>query len=349
MIYIYAPTTSEGGGKAIIELMIDFLASKKIILICNKHLGIHESNNLNIKTIPKNFTSRILMEFWLKNNVNKSDILICMSNLPPFFKIKGKVYVYLQNMFILKRSLSFMTLFHYVKYTILNQMFRFYINNVSTIVVQNDYVSDGCIKVFGKNINISVLPVFLNQKFYKSYKISKISKISKIYDFVYPASGLLHKNHERLIEAWVKLAKMNIYPSLCLTLDKKNDHKILKLINRAKKKYSVKIYNAGFIQRFEIMNLYKKSKALIFPSLIESCGLPLIEAKTFGLNIIASDLDYVKISAIPDESFNPYSSTSIVECILRFFNGKNHKNKHMDMYNLNTKKISNLYRKTFLQ
>jgi hypothetical protein len=342
MIYIYAPTTNEGGGKAIIELMVGFLGSKNITLICNKFLATHEFKNIKIKTIQKNFTSRLLMELWLRNNVKQSDILLCMSNLPPFFKIKGKVYVYLQNMFILKRSLSFMTIFHYVKYTILSLVFKFYINNINTIIVQNDYVSNCFISVFGKKINIIILPVFLNHKFNKS------CKISKIYDFIYPASGLLHKNHVRLIEAWVKLAKKNIHPSLCLTLDKKNDHKLLKLIERAKKNYGVKIYNTGFTSRNEILNLYKQSKSLIFPSLIESCGLPLIEANIFGLNIIASDLPYVTLSTKPNESFDPRSTTSIVDSVLRSFKGKSKENKNTHVCNTDLKKIFNLYRKTFL-
>jgi glycosyltransferase involved in cell wall biosynthesis len=54
---------------------------------------------------------------------------------------------------------------------------------------------------------------------------------------------------------------------------------------------------------------------LIYPSIIESFGLPLIESIEFNCKIIASDLDYVKEIVNPSIIFNPFSVLSISNSI----------------------------------
>ena len=49
----------------------------------------------------------------------------------------------------------------------------------------------------------------------------------------------------------------------------------------------------GIMSHENLLSFYKASRGLLFPSTIETFGLPLLEAAAFGLPIIASDLDYV--------------------------------------------------------
>ena len=63
--------------------------------------------------------------------------------------------------------------------------------------------------------------------------------------------------------------------------------------------------------------------ALIYPSKIESFGLPLIEADAMNLPIIAAELDYVRDICSPTQTFDPNSSISIARAIMRFLNIKN--------------------------
>jgi len=59
-------------------------------------------------------------------------------------------------------------------------------------------------------------------------------------------------------------------------------------------------------------------EALIYPSLFEAYGLPLIEAKKYQMKIIASDLDYCWDFIEPDYFFNPYDVQSITRSVKRF-------------------------------
>ena len=65
-----------------------------------------------------------------------------------------------------------------------------------------------------------------------------------------------------------------------------------------------------------INEIYKISDFLIFPSLNESLGLPLIEASLHKLPIIASNLDYVYEVCEPNLTFDPNSEEDLTQKIL---------------------------------
>lgn len=48
----------------------------------------------------------------------------------------------------------------------------------------------------------------------------------------------------------------------------------------------------GKIPYERVLEYYKSSDLMIFPSKLETLGLPLMEAKHFNLNILAIDLPY---------------------------------------------------------
>ena len=63
--------------------------------------------------------------------------------------------------------------------------------------------------------------------------------------------------------------------------------------------------------------LYSQGPVIVFPSYFESFGLPLVEANALDLDIIASELDYVRDVCIPQETFDPHSARSIARAVLR--------------------------------
>jgi glycosyltransferase involved in cell wall biosynthesis len=175
--------------------------------------------------------------------------------------------------------------------------------------------------VLQSNYKVSsmVLP-FVANGFIKHEGVISIG--NPAYDFIYVASGEPHKNHQNLIKSWVKLAAKNIRPSLCLTLNEKRSPELLTWIEREKKEHRLNVYNVGHIPESEMMAQYMEAKALIFPSTLESFGLPLIEAKSAGLAIVASELDYIRDVVDPDESFDPNSPVSIARAVERFLGKK---------------------------
>ena len=127
--------------------------------------------------------------------------------------------------------------------------------------------------------------------------------------FVYVSNGSLHKNHQRLIEGFVKFYQKYQIGKLYLTIG--NEFlTLLSLISFYQEK-GFPIVNVGFLNRLELEKLYKKSEFLIFPSLTESFGLGLLEAMDNGCKIIGADLPYTHTVCKPSLIFDPYSIESI--------------------------------------
>ncbi|KQV47049.1 hypothetical protein ASC95_26450 [Pelomonas sp. Root1217] len=136
------------------------------------------------------------------------------------------------------------------------------------------------------------------------------------WDFVYVADGEPHKNHRSLVEAWKLLAAEGLRPSLALTLPARNS--VLSLWVRAQaQQYGLRIEDLGPLPHAEVLALYGRAGALVFPSRGESFGLPLFEARELGLPIVASERDYVRDICQPAQTFDPESPVSIARAIRR--------------------------------
>ena len=140
---------------------------------------------------------------------------------------------------------------------------------------------------------------------------------SKEWDFVYVADGEAHKNHKTLIESWIILGQNGLYPSLALTLSER-DKALRFWIDDKARTYNLNIIDLGVLSRSEVSKLYDQSGAMIFPSVSESFGLPLIEARSAGIKILASELDFVRDVCDPVECFDPKSAVSIARAVRRF-------------------------------
>ncbi|OFZ29736.1 MAG: hypothetical protein A2622_10985 [Bdellovibrionales bacterium RIFCSPHIGHO2_01_FULL_40_29] len=260
-------------------------------------------------SVPPTIFRRIFAEFKLCRSSKTDDQIICFGNLPLLFPCRGKSYLFFQNMVLLKKNA-------YLKFPwkekLKHQIERFWlhlgISAVEKVLVQSETVRQEflCEFPFAK---VSVVP-FVEE-------LPPIPKIeSKEFDFVYVSSGDPHKNHKRLFEAWQILASQNIFPSLVVTVNDCHPQ-VLEQV-RVLQTQNIKLHNKPGLSHSQVLSLYGHAKALIFPSLTESFGLPLIEADHAGIPIVASELDYVRECVTPAESFDPNSAKSIARAVKRF-------------------------------
>ena len=134
------------------------------------------------------------------------------------------------------------------------------------------------------------------------------------------------------MDAFIKAAnKIHGKLHLKLTLSD-NDFKKSEY-NRTNIPDNLLIQNLGIISKEKLSNFYLESKFLIFPSLNESLGLPLIEAVNRDCFIIASDKEYVKEVVNPSIVFNPYSSDNISEAIIDSLSNKSLKKSELIIEN----------------
>ncbi len=130
----------------------------------------------------------------------------------------------------------------------------------------------------------------------------------------YPADGAAHKNHDRLLKAMALLAREGLPVRLELTLP---PHEVAARLAALGLPVDLAT-GTGPIGREAVLARIAEADALIFPSLTESFGLPLLEARAAGTAIIAAERDFVRDVCTPAESFDPLSARSIADAVRRF-------------------------------
>lgn len=310
-----------GGGITLLNEVLEALPKLgPITIIVNKYLHIPENvfKNCKIIRINGNIFSRLYIESWLFFHVTTDDSVLFFGNYPPIFRLRGAVKVFLQNRFLVDHlppaefSLRFK-----LKVAVQKILFRLCVLHANDFYVQTTSMANLLRKLIPARANIAVHLA----PFSSSQSINEIAipdPLVRENDFIYVASGDAHKNHYNLIEAWVLLAKDGCFPSLVLTVDPISYPELAKHISSQSAKYGLNILNVGFLKMAEVRQGYANSRALIYPSLLESFGLPLLEAKSFKLPILASELDYVRDVVDPEFTFDPLSSVSISRAVKRF-------------------------------
>lgn len=289
------------------------------IIFLDKRFKLLEtpSDRIVLKLVEPCVFNRFRSEMVLKDTVGVEDVVLSFGNLPPIFKLMGRTITFIQNRYLVdKISLDTFNLRTRLRISLERLWLSLCSKNTDLIVVQTPSMRDCILRSFGTSA--VVLPFCLIERPCRRSLQSISSKKEGKYDFIYVASGEPHKNHRQLVEAWTILASEGIFPVLCLTLNELYHCDLLEFISDKCKSYGLKIVNVGNITPSSINTLYQESKALIYPSTLESFGLPLVEARTSNLAVLASELDYVRDILDPEETFDPLSPKSIARAVKRF-------------------------------
>lgn len=137
--------------------------------------------------------------------------------------------------------------------------------------------------------------VFKHKNLEESFVQEVINKYNIPDKFIfYPAQFWHHKNHLRLIKSIQLLKeKYNVEISAVFIGSPKRDSKgiltkITKLIEELK--VHEQILYLGYLSEQEVIALYKKATALVFPSLIGPTNIPPLEAMVLGTPVVCSNL-----------------------------------------------------------
>ena len=102
----------------------------------------------------------------------------------------------------------------------------------------------------------------------------------------FPAHPWIHKNHRGLLEAFLLLGRLlpRDYRLVMTGQPLRADHPAAALL--ADSRLRGRVVHLGYRTPLEIAVLYRSAEALVFPSLFEGFGLPLIEAMQQGCPIV---------------------------------------------------------------
>jgi len=238
--------------------------------------------------------------------------VLCFHNLPPLLAREARVVVLQQNRLLLERTpLIGYPLASAMRLRLERLLAKWLRHKVSAYVVQTPSMASSVKRWWGGDgcPPVHILP------FREPMRYTETAP-TRAWDFVYVSEGEAHKNHLRLLQAWVLLAQQGLRPSLALTLGPRH----VSLAAHAKalaSEHGLVLHNTGPLTREQVARLYRQSGALIFPSTMESFGLPLLEATEAGIPVLAPELDYVRDVCDPVQTFDPESAVSIARAVQR--------------------------------
>ena len=272
----------------------EFYLNEKIILNENHDYKI-------IKKINNNFFYKLYFYLKIILTINKDTCLFSLSDLPvPFVKN--------QILFVNQANLISPVINKYssksIIFIIKRLYFRIFIQKLNRIFVQSVHMKKCLIKTYriqSNYINILNIPIQPTKERYTKKK-------ENIIRLLYPANHYSYKNHKIITDMLSDNPIKNLLIYFTATISEFQKFKNFKSIRRIDY-YSYK----------NTYKIYNKFDGLIYPSRIESLGLPLQEALNFKIPILCSDLPYSReLLKEYGYYFNQESKTSLRNTILYF-------------------------------
>lgn len=306
MVLIDAIYIHSYGGASILQAFINELSKanlsnkKKVYFLLDDRIDLNQINGINSFTIEKIKASHFNRREAYKTIYKNIDKVICLSNVPPPITINKKVYIYFHNLLLLRRKTNFSSLFFLFTSLIKMLYIRFYNSNRYNWIVQTVYMKKELeLKLKVKSEMIDVIPFYEVEDIDYQNKDFQTNELK----FLCVTSNAKHKNLKRLINSFLKsnfLKQQKV--TLLLTVDGKN------FTNG-----NLNVQYLGYLDRSEMIRAYSQCQYLIFPSLIESFGLPIIEAIKSGSNVLISNIKSLKEICKPSVLFDPYDEKDIIK------------------------------------
>lgn len=208
-------------------------------------------------------------------------------------------------------------------------IYKINIKKNNFVVVQQDWIRKRFKKIFKiKNVVVAHPNVVIDDS-NNNYKNTKIVKNS----FLYPSFPRIFKNFEVICKAVEILENKNIENfKVYLTIDGSENIYSKEIVEKYGRLKCIEFI--GLQTRENLMKYYSKIETVIFPSKLETWGLPISEAKAFGKNIILADLEYAHETLGTYEKvmfFGPDNAEKLAEKIEMLINDdENMKNIEFD-------------------
>jgi glycosyltransferase involved in cell wall biosynthesis len=325
MLIIQAMNVHQGGGLSLLlPLLESAVRNGPVIALLDRRLqGTHTwPEALQIHWVEPSVNSRFRAEKWLRQRAKPDDVVLCFGNLPPLSRLPCRVVLFVQNRLLVdKIALGMFSWKTRLRLYVERQWLTRAAANVESVVVQTPSMQKLVSDTLGIPLpDVSVcafVPVLPDCALAPSTAFPTVAQVTQD-AFVYPASGDPYKNHRVLVSAWALLRAEGMRPTLHLTVDKGLYPGLVEWIETERVQKDLSIVNHGHLPAGELAALYKNAAALVYPSLFESFGLPLLEARGAGLPVIAAELDYVRDVVAPVQTFDPSSAVSIARAVRRF-------------------------------
>lgn len=317
-IHISAPGIHTGGGAVLLrELLRAGVARVGHVHIDSRFpdICLTVSAGAEVRIVHPTISSRLAALRALQRIGLPGDVLLCFNGLAPARRTPGvKIVSFVHAPYLagLLDTASFPVRTR-LRFAFEQALFRRGLCNTDEIWCQTEAMRRALAR------NLLHLPVKI-RPFLAAEMIDRLASVqqqprsnSVARRYIYPADGSAHKNHETLYAAWNILAEKGCHPELVLTIENALHETLLaEFAPNARGLICV-----GKIPHSEVLDRLSTGSSLIFPSLAETYGLPLIEAASMRADILAPELDYVRDICVPTHCFDARSPVSIARAVMR--------------------------------
>jgi glycosyltransferase involved in cell wall biosynthesis len=169
-------------------------------------------------------------------------------------------------------------------------LYRLNIKKNDAVIVQQDWMRSEFLQRYSLK-NVIVAHVSIKAALAESDLQDSADSAQQVYRFFYPAYPRVFKNVEVILEAAELLEQAAIDGfEIWLTLDATTNRYARALVGKFRHLRSVKWL--GVLDRTDVLRKYRQSDCLLFPSKLETWGLPITEFKETGRPMIVADLPY---------------------------------------------------------
>ncbi|GHU02523.1 glycosyl transferase family 1 [Spirochaetia bacterium] len=191
--------------------------------------------------------------------------------------------------------------------------------NKAGVILAISKTTEKDIKAIKEIDNMKIMPNIIHDHF-RILQKEKIEIFRAKYNlpekfWLYVANYYPNKNHLRLIMAYNELKTKNqqSFPLFFRGSGLEDNKEISQLIQENDLAQSIRFIPT--LEFSEIALLYNAATALIFPSLFEGAGLPVMEAMACGCPVVASDIPTTREFAPDALLFNPNSIESMADAM----------------------------------
>lgn len=289
------------------EIINSFIRTEGVELIClvhDKNLFSELPTKDNIeyieyKSIKESWFKRLYFEYvysyFLSKRLN-ADTWVCLHDMSSFI-YNAEQYVYCHNptpfyhatlndFRLDKKFYIFTKLYKY--------LYKINIKRNKKVIVQQHWIADKFSEWYDLDNILISRPENKNEVDFRCDNL--VSNKNGVYSFIYPAVPRVFKNFDVIINSlsYIKEKRIDIYKKINIIFTFKKDMNLVAndIFDKVANKGLDCISFIGFLSRDEMRNQYETVSGIIFPSKLETWGLPLSELKEYHLPVIAADLPY---------------------------------------------------------
>lgn len=202
---------------------------------------------------------------------------------------------------------------------VLGKLINFSLRRADKIIVQTNWMRGACSRVAKIDpAKVEVVRPVIN----KADIVLCQDRDKCVGKLFYPAAAYDYKNHMTVLQAMKIIKERGKLPGLSLFLTLSgNENPLAERLRGFAVEHGLSVEFLGTLPRGEVMRLYAE-RTLIFPSYIESFGLPLLEARVSNAPIIASDCPFSReiLDGYPNAAFfDPFDAQNCADTIIEFF------------------------------